>query len=132
MGVAYQACDVWHNSGCQSMNDSPYLPSSNQWPTWPLMGKRDLAHLNCTAPLTGYLDFWCADLPIAEHAAGFAALGSRCLGVWLWRDRLMVDLCATCQRHGCLINSTFDLLSDNVVDLDDRPRCLDAWIDSLR
>jgi len=75
MGVAYQACDVWYSLGCQSMNDSPYLPSSNQWPIWPLMGKCDLTYL---------------------------------------------------------INSTFDPLSDDVADLDDCPRCLDAWIDCLR
>jgi hypothetical protein len=103
MGVAYQACDVWHSLGCQSMNDSPYLLSSNQWPTWPLMGKCDLTRLSSTASLTDYLDLRCADLPIAGCAAGFAALGIRRLGVWLWHDRPMVDLCATCQRHGCLI-----------------------------
>jgi hypothetical protein len=82
MGVACQACDVWHGLGCQSMNDSPYLPSSNQWPTWPLTGKRDLPRLSSTASLTGYLGVWCAGLPIAGRTAGFAALGIRCFGAW--------------------------------------------------
>jgi hydroxypyruvate isomerase len=81
--------------------------------------------------LTGYLDFWFRDVPIAERVARFAALGVRRLDVWEWRNRPMADIHAECQRHGCLINSTFDPLGGNLVDADDHARCLDAWAESL-
>jgi hydroxypyruvate isomerase len=80
---------------------------------------------------TGYMDFWFRNLPILERVERFAALGIRRLDVWLWRERPMADLYAECQRHGCLINSTFDPLLGNLVDADDHPRCFDAWAESL-
>jgi sugar phosphate isomerase/epimerase len=43
----------------------------------------------------------------------------------------MADLYAECQRHGCLINSTFDPLLGNLVDANDHPHCRDAWAESL-
>ena len=82
--------------------------------------------------LTGYLDFWFADLPIVERVERFAALGIRRLDVWLWRERPMADLWAECQRHGCLLNSTFDPQLGNLVDAADQARCLDAWAESLQ
>jgi hypothetical protein len=81
--------------------------------------------------LTGYLDFWFADLPIVERVARFAALDILVLDVWLWRERPMADLYAECRRHGCLINSTFDPLLGSLVDADDHPSCRDAWAESL-
>jgi hydroxypyruvate isomerase len=81
--------------------------------------------------LTGYLDFWFTELPIVERVERFAALGIRRLDVWLWRERPMADIYAECQRHGCLINSTFDPVGGNLVDADDHPRCLEAWAESL-
>jgi hydroxypyruvate isomerase len=81
--------------------------------------------------LTGYLDFWFADLPIVERVERFAALGIRRLDVWLWRERPMADIHAECLRHGSVINSTFDPQLGNLVDANDHPRCLDAWAESL-
>jgi len=81
--------------------------------------------------LTGYLDFWFTHLPIVERVERFAALGIRRLDVWLWRERPMADLYAECQRHACLINSTFDHRLGNLVDARDHARCLDAWRESL-
>jgi hydroxypyruvate isomerase len=81
--------------------------------------------------LTGYLDFWFTELPIVERVARFAALGIHRLDVWLWRERPMADLYTECQRHGCIINSTFDPKLGNLVDSNDHPRCLDAWAESL-
>ncbi len=80
---------------------------------------------------TGYLDFWFTDLPIVERVERFAAMGITQLDVWLWRERPMADLYAECQRHGCMLNSTFDPALGNLVDADDHPRCLDAWAESL-
>lgn len=80
---------------------------------------------------TGYLDFWFRDVPIVERVGRFAALDIRRLDVWLWRERPMADLYAECQRHRCLINSTFDPLLGNLVDAADHDRCLDAWAESL-
>lgn len=80
---------------------------------------------------TGYLDFWFRDLPIVERVEKFAALGIQRLDVWLWRERPMADLFAECQRHGCILNSTFDPLLGNLVDANDHARCLDAWAESL-
>ena len=81
--------------------------------------------------LTGYLDFWFREQPIVERVAQFAGLGIHRLDVWLWRERPMADLHAECQRHGCILNSTFDPQPGNLVDADDHPRCLDAWAESL-
>ena len=81
--------------------------------------------------LTGYLDFWYQDLPIVERVERFAGLGIRRLDVWLWRERPMADLYAECQRHGCILNSTFDGEPGNLVDAADHGRCLDAWAESL-
>jgi hydroxypyruvate isomerase len=81
--------------------------------------------------LTGYLDFWFTDLPIVERVERFAALGIGRLDVWLWRERPMADLYAECQRHGCILNSTFDPDLGNLVDADDHGRCLNAWAESL-
>jgi hydroxypyruvate isomerase len=81
--------------------------------------------------LTGYLDFWFTDLPIVERVERFAALGLWRLDVWLWRERPMADIYAECQRHGCIINSTFDPRPGNLVDANDHPRCLEAWEESL-
>ncbi len=81
--------------------------------------------------LTGYLDFWFTDRPIVERVAPFAALGIHRLDVWLWRERPMADIFAECQRHGCRINSTFDLSLGNLVDAADHGRCLDAWAETL-
>jgi hydroxypyruvate isomerase len=81
--------------------------------------------------LTGYLDFWFRDMPIAERVSRFAALGVRRLDVWLWRERPMADLYAECQRHGCTLNSTFDPEGGNLVDAADHPRCIDTWAESL-
>lgn len=80
---------------------------------------------------TGYLDFWFRQVPIVERVERFAALGIRRLDVWLWRERPMADLYAECQRHNCLINSTFDPLLGNLVDANDHQRCLDAWAETL-
>lgn len=80
---------------------------------------------------TGYLDFWFRDLPIVERVARFAALDVRRLDVWLWRERPMADIYAECQRHDCIINSTFDPQPGNLVDAADHARCLDAWAESL-
>jgi hydroxypyruvate isomerase len=43
----------------------------------------------------------------------------------------MADIYAECQRHGCIINSTFDPRPGNLVDAVDHPRCLEAWAESL-
>jgi len=80
---------------------------------------------------TGYLDFWFKDLPIVERVEKFAALDIRRLDVWLWRERPMADIYAECQRHGCIINSTFDSVPGNLVDATDHARCLDSWAASL-
>jgi hydroxypyruvate isomerase len=80
---------------------------------------------------TGYMDFWFRDVPIVERVERFAALGIRRLDVWLWRERPMADIYAECQRHGCIINSTFDGQLGNLVDANDHPRCLDAWAETL-
>lgn len=80
---------------------------------------------------TGYLDFWFRDLPVEARVAKFAALGIRRLDVWLWRDRPMAEIHAECQRHGCLINSTFDPALGNLVDRQDHARCFAAWEESL-
>lgn len=80
---------------------------------------------------TGYLDFWFKDLPIVERVEKFAELDIHRLDVWLWRERPMADIFAECQRHGCIINSTFDSIPGNLVDANDHPRCLDSWSASL-
>lgn len=80
---------------------------------------------------TGYLDFWFKDLPIVERVAKFADLGIHRLDVWLWRERPMEDIFSECQRHDCLINSTFDPKLGNLVDAHDHSRCVDAWEESL-
>lgn len=80
---------------------------------------------------TGYLDFWFTDRPIVERVEQFAALGIRRLDVWLWRERPMAELFSECQRHACLINSTFDPKLGSLVDAADHPRCFDAWAESL-
>jgi hydroxypyruvate isomerase len=81
--------------------------------------------------LTGYLDFWYQEVPIVERVVRFARLGIRRLDVWLWRERPMADLYAECQRHECILNSTFDPEPGNLVDAADHGRCLDAWAESL-
>jgi hydroxypyruvate isomerase len=81
--------------------------------------------------LTGYLDFWFRDYPIVERVERFARLGVRRLDVWLWRERPMADLYAECQRHNCILNSTFDPALGNLVDAADHGRCLEAWAESL-
>ncbi len=81
--------------------------------------------------LTGYLDFWFTDLPVVERVERFAALGIQRLDVWLWRERPMADIHTECQRHDCVINSTFDPRPGNLVDAKDHPRCLEAWVESL-
>ena len=81
--------------------------------------------------LTGYIDFWFTDLPIAERVQRFASLGVRRLDVWAWRDRPMAEIASECQRHDCLINSTFDPRSGNLVDAKDHARCLLRWEESL-
>lgn len=80
---------------------------------------------------TGYLDFWFQDLPIVERVEKFATLGIHRLDVWLWRERPMQEIFTECQRHGSIINSTFDPLLGNLVDVNDHPRCLDSWAESL-
>jgi hypothetical protein len=81
--------------------------------------------------LTGYIDFWFTDLPIVERVERFAVLGIHQLDVWLWRERPMVDIYAECQRHDCIVNSTFDPQLGNLVDMNDHLRCLDALAESL-
>jgi hydroxypyruvate isomerase len=81
--------------------------------------------------LTGYLDFWFTDLPIVERVARFAAMGIRRLDVWMWREHPMADIYAECRRNDCIINSTFDPRPGNLVDVNDHPRCLQAWAESL-
>jgi hydroxypyruvate isomerase len=81
--------------------------------------------------LTGYLDFWFKDRPVIERVEAFVQLGIRRLDVWLWRERPMADLYAECQRHGCILNSTFDPEPGSLVDASEHPRCLDAWAESL-
>jgi len=61
----------------------------------------------------------------------FARLGIRRLDVWLWRERPMADLYAECQRHNCILNSTFDPELGNLVDTAGHGRCLNAWAESL-
>jgi hydroxypyruvate isomerase len=80
---------------------------------------------------TGYLDFWFGDVPIVERVAKFAALGIRRMDVWLWRERPMAEIYSECQRHGCIINSTFDPVLGNLVDREDHARCFSAWDESL-
>jgi hydroxypyruvate isomerase len=80
---------------------------------------------------TGYLDFWFKDLPIVERVERFASLGIHRLDVWLWRERPMQDIFSECERHGSIINSTFDPQLGNLVDVQDHSRCLDAWSETL-
>ena len=58
--------------------------------------------------LTGYLDFWFKDLPLVQRVEKFVDLGVRRLDVWCWRAAPMTELASECQRHGAILNSTFD------------------------
>ena len=80
---------------------------------------------------TGYLDFWFPEFPLAERVGKFAALGIRRLDVWLWRVAPMADLYAECQRHGCVINSTFDGDMGSLADPADNEQTLRTWAESL-
>lgn len=81
--------------------------------------------------LTGYLDFWFVDLPLVERVAQFAALGIRRLDVWFWRVQPMADLYLECQRHGCVLNSTFDGDMGSLADPADNEKTLRTWAESL-
>ncbi len=81
--------------------------------------------------LSGYLDFWFRNVPIVERVEKFAALGIRRLDVWLWRERPMAELAAECQRHGCILNSTFDGDMGSLADPGDNDKTLRTWAESL-
>jgi hypothetical protein len=80
--------------------------------------------------LTGYLDFWFATCRSSSVSPGSLRLTSGasmsgCGESDPW------PISTECQRHGCLINSTFDPLLGNLVDANDHPHCRDAWAESL-
>jgi hydroxypyruvate isomerase len=80
---------------------------------------------------TGYLDFWFTDRPLIERVEAFARMGITRLDVWCWRLIDLPGLAAECNRHGCILNSTFDDAMGSLADPGDNQLTLRTWSESL-